>query len=95
MNLALLERHTGVQKCILPDEKTRKRDKGGSENDRKVVGIGRKSDEFPLIDFEFRWRSQGGSQSRAASQAVFSNHNIMLSCVQESVKRENPLCNDE
>ena len=57
----------------------------GTQVDRKtigkwseLVGIGRKSDEFALIDFEFRWRSQGGPQSRAAPRAVFSNHNIML-----------------
>ena len=34
-------RETGVQKCFLLDEKARKRATGGSENDRKVVGIGR------------------------------------------------------
>ena len=48
-NIASLGKEIPAQKFILPAEKARKTHAGVSENDRKVVGIGRKSNVFRWI----------------------------------------------
>ena len=74
MNLALLERETGVQKCFLPDEKLT----NGTQVDRKtigkwseLVGIGRKIEEFPLnSDAARRAARRGAQHPRQCSRTI-------------------------